>query len=265
MTNLKPLIETGSHDPVDLINFSGLKEYPSFVRVERNYLRVVYISAYPFVATSGWLDGLIGFQSDSDLSLHITEIRAFDALQKLERKITEMESVKRSMIREGRLVGSDITDPLESAIGLRDAILRGQQKLFQISIYISLRASNLAGLNKSESLLKSVMNSKLFYIKTAEFQQKEGIKSTLALGINELNKPRNLDTGSLALTFPFISSEIAHSGGVLYGLNVSNDSLVIIDRFSLQNANSIIFAQSGSGKSYLSKIEIIFFFITEVS
>ncbi|MDO8657984.1 MAG: ATP-binding protein, partial [Candidatus Levybacteria bacterium] len=112
-------------------------------------------------------------------------------------------------------------------------------------------------LNKITTLLETVMSTRLFYIKTASFQQIEGLQSTLPRGENLLNQKRNLDSSSAALTFPFVSSELVQESGILYGINKSNNSLVIIDRFSLNNANTIIFAQSGSGKSYTAKVEIL--------
>src|SRR5581483_4830281 len=155
------------------------------------------------------------------------------------------------------IVDSNLTDPLESAMELRDKIQRGQEKLFQISIYMTITADSLEELNKITTMLENVMSTKIFYIKIATFQQLEGLQSTLPRAENQLNQRRNLDSSSAALTFPFVSSELVHESGMLYGINKSNNSLVIVDRFSLNNANSIIFAQSGSGKSYTAKVEIL--------
>jgi conjugal transfer ATP-binding protein TraC len=146
---------------------------------------------------------------------------------------------------------------LESAIELKDKIQRGQEKLFQVSIYMSVLSKSLAELNKTTKILETVMASRLFYTKTAVFQQLEGLQSILPRGDNQLAQNRNLDSSSAALTFPFVSSELVQESGILYGINKSNNSLVIVDRFSLNNANSIIFAQSGSGKSYTAKVEIL--------
>lgn len=140
---------------------------------------------------------------------------------------------------------------------LKDKILRGQEKLFQISIYVTITADSLSELNKLTTILETVMSTRLFYFKTATFQQIEGLQSVLPRAENLLNQKRNLDSSSSALTFPFVSSELVQEAGILYGINKSNNSLVIIDRFSLNNANSIIFAQSGSGKSYTAKVEIL--------
>ena len=142
-------------------------------------------------------------------------------------------------------------------MALKDKIQRGQEKLFQVSIYMTITADSLADLNKVTTLLETVMSTRLFYIKTATFQQLEGLQSVLPRGENQLSQKRNLDSSSAALTFPFVSSELVQESGILYGINKSNNSLVIVDRFSLNNANSIVFAQSGSGKSYTAKVEIL--------
>ena len=244
-------------DQVDLISYSGLEEHASYLQIGDKFVRTLFISGYPFVATTGWLNMLINFNHNIDISYHIEQVNPLLALPKLNRKITELESRKRTMIKDGKIIGSEITDPLESAIELRDKIQRGQEKLFQISIYMTIAANTLEELNKTTTILETTMATKLFYTKTATFQQLEGLQSILPRAENQLNQKRNLDSSSAALTFPFVSSELVQESGILYGINKSNNSLVIVDRFSLHNANSIIFAQSGSGKSYTAKVEIL--------
>lgn len=247
----------GEQDQVDLISYSGLGEDANHIQLGNTYIRTLFISGYPYVANLGWLNMLINFNKDLDISYHIEQIDPMIALPKLSRKITELESTKRTMLKTGKVVGSEITDPLESAMELKDKIQRGQEKLFQISIYMTISSKSLEELNKTTTMLQTVMASRLFSIKTATFQQLEGLQSVLPRGENQLGQKRNLDSSSAALTFPFISSEYVHQTGILYGINKSSNSLVIVDRFSLNNANSIIFAQSGSGKSYTAKVEIL--------
>lgn len=254
----KELIVTfGEQDAIDTLSYAGLEENVDHLCVDGVYIRTLYVSGYPFVANSGWMDSLINFNHDSDISYHLHEVNALTALPKLHRKITELESTKRAMMRAGKIVGSEITDPLESAIDLRDKIQRGQEKLFQMSIYICLRAETLEELNKTTKLLEATLSSRLFYSKVARYQQLEALQSILPRGEDQLGQKRNLDSSSAALAFPFMSSELVQESGILYGVNKSNNSLVIIDRFSLHNANSIVFAQSGSGKSYTTKVEIL--------
>lgn len=247
----------GEQDALDVLSYAGLEENADYLNIDGVFMRTLYINGYPFVANSGWLDSLINFNHDTDISYHIMEVSALHALPKLHRKITELESTKRSMIRAGKIVGSEVTDPLDSAIELRDKIQRGQEKLFQMSIYVCVRADSLEELNKTTKLLEATMSARLFYSKVARYQQLEALQSILPRGEDQLDQKRNLDSSSASLTFPFMSSELVQESGILYGVNKSNNSLVILDRFSLHNANSIVFAQSGSGKSYTTKVEIL--------
>ena len=257
MTNQAVKIAFGTQDQVDLISYAGLKEESGYLQINDRFVRTLFVSGYPYVASTGWLNNLINFNHDIDISYHIEQVDPLTALPKLIRKITELESTKRTMLKEGKVIGSEITDPLESAMELKDKIQRGMEKLFQISIYMTISAESLIELNKVTKLLETVMQTRLFYIKPATFQQIEGLQSILPRAENKLAQKRNLDSSSAALTFPFVSSELVQESGILYGINKSNNSLVIIDRFSLNNANSIIFAQSGSGKSYTAKVEIL--------
>lgn len=247
----------GQQDPMDIISYAGMKEQADYLTIDNQYFRTIFISGYPLTASSGWLNSLINFSHNADISYHLHEVDALQALPKLRRKITELESTRRAMIRSGKIIGSEITDPLESATDLRDKIQRGQEKLFQMSIYVTLSAPSLAELNNVSKLLEMELSARLFYTKVARFQQIEGLQSVLPRGEDILNQKRNLDSSSAALTFPLMSSELVQESGILYGVNKSSNSLVILDRFSLNNANSIVFAQSGSGKSYATKVEIL--------
>lgn len=247
----------GDQDPMDIISYAGLEEQISYTQIDDTYVRSLFISGYPFVASSGWLNSLVNFNHNIDISYHVVQVNATAALPKLHRKITELESTKRAMMRSGKIIGSELTDPLESAIELRDKIQRGQEKLFQVSIYVTISAASITELDQTTRLLETALSARLFYTKVARYQQLEGLQSVLPRGEDILNQKRNLDSSSVALTFPFMSSELVQESGILYGVNKSNNSLVILDRFSLHNANSIVFAQSGSGKSYATKVEIM--------
>ncbi|MDE2024925.1 MAG: hypothetical protein KGJ07_00350 [Patescibacteria group bacterium] len=209
----------GQQDVVDLLSYSGLEEQANYLQMGDKYVRTLFISGYPYVANTGWLNMLVNFNHNIDISFHIEHVDPIHALPKLNRKITELESTKRTMLKQGRVLGSEITDPLESAMELKDKIQRGQEKLFQVSIYMTITGDSLLELNKTTALLETVMSTRLFYIKTATFQQLEGLQSMLPRGENLLAQKRNLDSSSAALTFPFISSELVQESGILYGIN----------------------------------------------
>ncbi len=247
----------GQQDHLDLISYSGLEENIDHLIINNNFLKTIFISGYPYVASTGWLNNLINFNHDLDITYHIDLINSADALPKLQRKITELESTKRLMRKNGKLIGPEIADPLQSASSLRDKIMRGQEKLFQIGIYITIKAKDLNDLAEKTKTIETILASHLFYTKNASYQQIDAYESTLPKSKDLINQKRNLDSTALSLTFPFVNSELVQENGILYGINKNNNSLVIIDRFNLNNANSIIFAQSGSGKSYAMKIEIM--------
>jgi type IV secretory pathway VirB4 component len=247
----------GEQDQLDLISYSGLQESAGYIEIDGRYMRTLFVSGYPYTASSGWLNHLINFNHNVDISYHIEPVDATMALPKLNRKITELTSTKRAMERDGRIIGAELLDPLESATALRDKIQRGQENLFQVSLYIMIFADSLVELDKITKLLETVLAARLFYTKNALYRQLEGLQSVLPRADNQLAQKRNLDSSSTAMTFPFISSEYVQESGVLYGVNRSNNSLVIVDRFALPNANSILFAQSGAGKSYTAKVEVL--------
>ena len=247
----------GDQDQLDIITYAGLSESSNHLEIDGKYLKTIYVSGYPYTASSGWLNHLINFNHNVDISYHIEPVEAILALPKLNRKITELTSTKRAMERDGKIIGSELLDPLESAMELRDKIQRGQENLFQVSLYILLFAESLVELGKVTKLLETLLATRLFYTKSAAYRQLEALQSVLPRGDNQLAQKRNLDSTSAAMTFPFISSEYVQESGVLYGINRSNNSLVIVDRFALPNANSILFAQSGAGKSYTAKVEVL--------
>lgn len=246
----------GEQDPMDIISYAGMEERPDYLVIDGQFRRTIFISGYPIRAEVGWLNSLIHINEDIDVSYHIEQVDSIVALKKLERKITQLESMRRASVRDKGSVHPSISDPLTSAKRLRDSIRRGHQKLFNVSIYATLLANSLEELDRITDSLKSSLNARLFYTKVAQYQQVEGLQSTLPRGEDILAQRRNMDSDTASLTFPFVSAELVQREGILYGINKSNNSLVIIDRFSLPNANSITIAQSGSGKSYTTKVEI---------
>ena len=155
----------GQFDPLNIIGYGGLEEQADYLVIDGTYVRTLYISGYPFVATSGWLDGLINFNRNLDISFHLDQVDAQSALPKLNRKITELESTKRTLIKTGRIIGTDLTDPLESAVEIKNKIQRGQEKLFKKLWYISIRASCSASLLSSRLILE--VSSTMRYLRSS--------------------------------------------------------------------------------------------------
>jgi conjugal transfer ATP-binding protein TraC len=242
----------GEQDKIDILSYAGLEERADHLCIDGVYTRTLCISGFPYVASSGWLDKLVDFNHDADITYFVREVDALHALPKLQRKVTELESTRRSMIREGKIVGSEITDPLDSAMELRDKIQRGQEKLFQAAIYIGLRADTLTELDKLTRQLEATLSTGLFYSKVTRYQQIEALQSILPRGEDQLKQERNLDSSSAALTFPFISAEMVQESGILYGVNKSNNSLVILDRFTALHSQPPVRARAIPQKSRYS-------------
>lgn len=246
---------------------------PSSIEVDFNNIRVgeklyksFFVSGYPRYVSSNWLEPLINFETSMDISMFIYPTDAPDVLSDLRRKIAEMEATLSSDIEEGLDVDPKVSASLEDALSVQEELAKGVERFFQFSLYISLIADSLEELNENSKKLVSTLNSILLLPKTATLQMEEGFKSTIPLGRDLLFLTRNMDTTSLASTFPFTSAMLTQDKGILYGVNQQNGSLIIFDRFSLENANEVVLGKSGAGKSYLIKLEAFrqFMFGTEI-
>ena len=232
-------------------------ERPKEIAFGRGLCRTLVVSGWPATASFGWLNALLNWTGNLDISYHYRPVDLSLAQSKLNRKVTELDSRQRQLQRKGRPEDSVTADALESAVELRQQIQRGKQKLFLVSLTLTVWADDQAGLEQASRQIEALLSSRLFVVQVALWQQSQALASVLPMGQNRLGFWRNLNSACAALTFPFIGSELADTGGILYGVNPANNSLVLVDRFSLANANSIIFAQSGAGKSYLAKVEIL--------
>jgi len=250
-------IPFGEQDPMDIISYGGMEEHEDYLVIDGRYIRTLFISGFPAEADHGWMDSLINFHHDADITFHTEQVSTEEALTKLTRKITEMQSAANAKIAANSPVPPQLAGPLASALKLRKGILMGEQQLFQISIYVAISTKTLNELQNVTKLLTSALSTRLFYTKVATFQQVESLQSILPRAENILAQKRNLDSSSAARAFPFISSQLVQENGVLYGVDNKSRSLVIVDRFSLHNANSIMFGETGGGKSFTSKVDIL--------
>ena len=189
--------------------------------------------------------------------MYINPIDTSVALKNLRKKVAQVESAL--VIKEEK---GQVRDPiLETAYkdleNLRDQLQTAQEKLFQYALYITIYEDEVAELDKTENQIRNMLESRLVYAKTAMYQQEEGFNSTLPLGTDRLQVLNTMNSAPLSTTFPFVSADLTSDKGILYGINRHNNSLILFDRFSLENGNMVIFAKAGSGKSYASKLEIL--------
>lgn len=219
--------------------------------------RTIFIAGYPRFVTGGWLDQIINFDHNLTLSFFTYPIEGKTVLDDLRRKIAEMEAEISTDIQRGKIINPGTQAKLEDALGLQEQLVRGAERFFEFSFYITIPADTLEELDNTTKQVQSTLGALLVISHIASLSQEDGFISTLPLGRDELNITRNMDTSSLATTFPFTSAELSQEQGIMYGINEDNGSLIIFDRFLLENPNSTIFGTSGSGKSYLVKLEAL--------
>ena len=224
------------------VNFNDL-------RIDTRFFRTYFVSNYPRFVEPNWLEPLISFDHSLLISMFIEPSESAGVLDELKRKIAEMEATIQTDFERNRAIDPTVEVALEDARGLQDQLVKGVERFFQFSLYITVPSASKEELHNTSRLVESTLASLSISAKAATLQMEDGFKSSLPLGQNLLNLTHNMDTTSLATTFPFASSELTANEGIMYGINEHNDSLILFDRFSLENANSVVFAKSGAGKS----------------
>ncbi len=241
----------------DTIAPSAIEVDFSFIKIDDTYVRTLFVTGYPRYVTANWLSPLINFNHSLDVSMFIYPSDSKDTLESLRHRIAEMEAEINTDIQRGRIPRAATEAGLEDAKVLQSQLVKGAERFFQFSLYLSISAESEKELNTTTAQVQSMLASLLIISKTASLTMEDAFKSTLPYAKDKLMITRNMDTTSLSTTFPFTSSELSDNKGILYGVNAHNDSLVIFDRFSLENANMLILATSGAGKSYTVKLEIL--------
>lgn len=241
----------------DIIAPSAIEVDFDYIKIGNTFFRTLFISGYPRFVGANWLSPIINFDHTLEISMFYYPVGAQGVLDDLRRKIGEMEATLKVDMERGKVVDPSVTAALEDARSLQDQLVKGVEKFFQFSFYITVPAESLEELNNVSRRVESTLGSLMLIAKHATLQMEQGFQSTVPTCLDKLMITRNMDTTSLATTFPFTSSDLSANEGILYGLNEHNGSLVIFDRFSMENANVVIFAKSGSGKSYLVKLEAL--------
>lgn len=241
----------------DVIAPGGIEVDFDFIKINNTYFRTLFIAGYPRFVAPNWLSPLISFDRSLEIAMFIYPVDGKSVLDELRRKITEMEAEISTDIQRGRLADPGTTAKLEDARALQEQLVKGTERFFQFGLYVTIPADSLEELNHISKQVESTLGSLLIISKHATLQMEDGFKTTIPLCFDKLMITRNMDTTSLATTIPFTSSELTANEGILYGLNEHNGSLVIFDRFTLENYNSVIFGKAGAGKSYLVKLEAL--------
>lgn len=241
----------------DVLSPSALQINPSSVRLGAKFARTMFVFSYPRYLHTNWFSPIINLDRVFDISMYIHPVDTATILRTLRRKVAQVQSQIAEREQKG-LVRDPILDTgYRDLEDLRDKLQQAQERLFNFGLYITIYGLTEEELNKTETEIKSVLEARLVYIKPALFQQAEGFKSVLPLNFDELSVNTYLNSSPISSTIPFVSFDLTSNKGVLFGVNRHNNSLVLFDRFSLPNANMVVFGTSGGGKSYLTKLEIL--------
>lgn len=267
--SLSPSLRTlseGTTSVKDVIAPEAIEVDFSDIKINDTYYRTLFVAGYPRFVNANWLSPLINFPHSLSISMFIYPVEGKGVIEDLRRKIAEMEAELAGDIQRGRIVNIDTQVKLEDARSLQEQLAKGSERFFQFGLYVTIRDDKKEVLDRITTQVKSTLGALLIVAKTATLQIEDGFKTTLPTGLDKLKINRNMDTTSLATTFPFTSSELTANEGIMYGINEHNDSLVVFDRFTLENANMVVFAKSGAGKSYMVKLEVLrsLLFETEV-
>ena len=227
------------------------------LRINNVYFRTLFISGYPRFVSPGWLEQIINFNASLDISFFIYPVEIKGILEDFRHKIAEMEAEIMTDLERGKIVNPSTQAKLEDARMLQESLVKGVEHFFEFGFYVTVRAADMEQLNYVTKQVSSTLQSLLAHPRHATLDMGSAFLSTSPLGLDNLSITRNMDTTSLATTFPLTSTELSSDEGILYGINPQNDSFIIFDRFSLENHNMTVFATSGAGKSYFVKLESV--------
>jgi len=241
----------------ELIAPESMEILPHHLRLGNKFLRTIFVVSYPRYISVGWFAPLINLNSTFDIAMYFYPVKSAIILKQLRKKVGNLEAQIVSDSEKGAP-----RDPLrETALrdieALRDSLTQGTEKFFQFALYVTIYTDTLEELDRLSDTIEDMFGSRLVYSKRVYYQAEQGFNSTLPLNNDELYIAFNMNSSPVASSFPFVSSELTSDNGILYGINRHNNSLILFDRFSLQNANSVVFATSGAGKSYAIKLEIL--------
>ena len=244
-------------DVADVIAPQSLEVDFDYIKIDNVYFRTLFVSGYPRFIAPGWLEPVINFDTSLDISFFIYPIEGKSILDDLRRKIAEMEAEIATDIERGKIANPSTQAKLEDARSLQEQLVKGVERYFQFSFYITIPAISVEELNHLTQQVTSTLKSLLIIANKASLDMQNGFLSTIPTGRDTLTITRDMDTTSLATGFPLTSAELSSDQGVMYGLNSQNESFIIFDRFSLENSNMAIMATSGAGKSFFVKLEAV--------
>ena len=241
----------------DLIAPSSIEIHSSYFRLGTKYGRTLYVYGYPRQIYTGWLSSLINIDEVLDVSMYVYPVDSQVVLNNLRKKVTQLEATTSINNEKGKTRDPGLEAAINDAEELRDQIQLGAERFFRFGLYVTLYADSLDELSFVQNKIETLFGQQLVFSKVASSQQEQGLNSTLPQMSDQLQIRRNMNTGAISTSFPFTSADLTDNTGILYGINMHNNGLVIFDRFKLENANMVVFAKSGAGKSFTVKLEAL--------
>ena len=241
----------------DLISPSSIEIQSDHFRLGTKYGRTLYIYGYPRTISTGWLSPLINMDEVIDISIYIYPVDTGVIMKNLRKKVTQLEADISLNAEKGRIRNPETEHAIQDAEELRDDLQLGREKFFRFGLYVTLWADSLDELNFVQHKIENYFGSSMIFSKVATSQQEQGMNSTMPMATDQLMIRRNMNTSAISTSFPFTSADLTQEKGILYGVNLHNNGLVIFDRFTLENANLVVFAKSGAGKSFAVKLEAV--------
>jgi conjugal transfer ATP-binding protein TraC len=253
----KDIYRQSSLDLVDTIAPTALKIGSREIELGEKFVRTFYTVSYPRYLSDSWFAPVIDLDKVLDVSIFIHPVETEQALRTFQKKVAEVQSQINERESKGLVRDPLLDTAYQDLESLRDSLQQAQEKLFDVGLYLALYGDTKEEIGKTEGDIRGILDAKLVYTKPALFQQEQGFRSCLPLGSDELLVNSKLNSSPLSSIFPFVSFDLTSDRGILYGINRHNSSLILFDRFSLENYNSVVFAKSGSGKSYATKLEVL--------
>ena len=236
---------------------SAIKASSNSMQVGGKFAKTIFVSAFPRFLNMGWLSPIINLDQEFDISMFVHPENSAEVLKNLRDQLGKLEAEAMEEQAAGKVRNPELETGMSDIESLRDALQQGTEKFFRVGAYITFYGASEKDLANIEAKLINMLESQLVYVRQATFRMKEGFISTMPINRDLLEVHHSLNTGPLSSMFPFVSSDLTQDKGILCGINLHNNSLVIFDRFSMENANMVIFGKSGGGKSYTVKLEIL--------
>ncbi len=254
---IQKAFETGITTLRDLISPSSIEINSDYFRLGTKYGRTIYVYGYPRMLYTGWLSSIINIDEVLDISMYIYPVDTGVIMKNLTKKVTQLEASMSVNSEKGKVRDPELEAAISDAEDLRDQLQVGAEKFFRYGLYVTIYADSLDELQFVQHKIENIFGQQMVFSKVATSQQEQGMNATMPQCTDQLQIRRNMNTGAISTSFPFTSADLTQEKGILYGINMHNNGLVIFDRFSLENANMVVFAKSGSGKSFTVKLEAL--------